>query len=524
MKKKFNKCLSVVTAMVLASTVLFGCAGSAATNGGNAAAMQEDATKEAGGETAAGEETPASTDPADYPTIKVSVLCINEPTDKELVEEAISEITREKIGCNIEFVPIIYGNMQQQMSLLLSGGDDLIDIYFTGRWSTLSSVVNNGQAIALDEYLAPYEEEMKAAITKSVYDCGKINGTTYGLTRYLNFAGFPVYTTTKEIGDKYGLSNGDAITLDELTEFFEKVKADYPDAALAGSSSSGLNNQAFVGRVDNMGDPNILGGLLADDDTTVVNYYATDDYKNMVEYFKKWKAIGITMDDPLNVVDRPSDYLPNGKCLGCFAIHYDAASNGNYSTTNYGVECISVSIMDRTVTSPDWWYCVAPTCKNPDKAAAFLYLMTVDPDVENLLCLGIENVHYQVLEDGSAAYMEGKDMTTTGWSMGVSWAWPNCTISLPFESDPDYYEIMVEANNSVEYSDAFGFVFDSTAVENEISACANVVAQYRPALECGVPSDMDAAYQEFLSALKSAGIDKIIEEKQRQLDAYLATK
>ncbi|MBO6241769.1 MAG: ABC transporter substrate-binding protein [Butyrivibrio sp.] len=520
MKTKFKKWLCCASATVVMSTFLWGCGSQGTTSTTGTSETSDVETSE---NTATTVEN-VSINPEDYPTIKVSVLCINEPTDKATVEEEISKITREKIGCNIEFVPIIYGNMQQQMSLLLSGGDDLVDIYFTGRWSTLSSVVNNGQAIALDEYLAPYEEEMKAAITESVYNCGKINGTTYGLTRYLNFAGFPVYTTTKEIGDKYGLQNGDAITLDQLTEFFEKVKADYPDKALVGTSSAGLNNQAFVGRVDNMGDPNILGGLLADDDKTVVNYYATDDYKNMVEYFKKWKEIGITMDDPLNVVDRPGDYLPSGKCLGCFAIHYDAASNGNYSTTNYGVECISVSIMDRTVTSPDWWYCVAPTCKNPDKAAAFLYLMTVDPDIENLLCLGVENVHYQILEDGTAAYIDGKDMTTTGWSMGVSWTWPNCTISIPFESDPDYYEIMVEANNSVEYSDAFGFAFDSTAVENEISACANVVAQYRPALECGVPSDMDASYQEFLSALESAGIDKIIEEKQRQLDEYLANK
>lgn len=43
-----------------------------------------------------------------------------------------------------------------------------------------------------------------------------------------------------------------------------------------------------------------------------------------------------------------------------------------------------------------------PATKNPEAAAALIYLMATDPDVENLLINGIEGQHYQVLEDNTA--------------------------------------------------------------------------------------------------------------------------
>lgn len=501
--KKWKKSVfaGAVAMMLAASTLLTGC-------GGN--------TDAATGETAADEQS--------MPTIKLSVMCLNEPADRELVEDAISEITREKIGCNVEIVPILYGNMSQQMSLLLSGGDDALDVYFAGRWSNLSNVVNNGQAIALDEYLAPYESEMKEVLTEDVYECGKINGTMYGVPRYLSFTGGPVYTMRKDVADRYGIKNGDSMDLDQLTELFRKMRADYPDAALVGTSSNGINNQPFVTPVDTLGDLNNLGVLMPGDDETVVNYYATDEYRKLVDYFKQWKEIGITMADPLNVVDSASDYLPSGKCLGMFAIHYDAATNGEYASTNYGVECVCVSVMDQSVTSPDWWYCISPNCKNPEEAAGLLYLMATDADIENLLCNGIEGTHYVIKEDGTAGYPEGQDMTTSGWAMGSSWSQLNSALSIPFEADPDYYEIMIQRNNEAQYTRAFGFAFDSTPVANEVAACTNVVSQYRPALECGVPEDMDGMYQQFLDDLEAAGIEEIVAEKQRQLDAYIQGK
>jgi len=511
MSKTIKKLFALLLAVVMVMGMISGC---------GSKAQETPAATVAGDEPAA--ETPKA--PEDYPTIKLALMCLAEPADRVMVEEALSAITREKIGCNVEIVPILFGNMDQQMSLLLSGGDDMLDVYFAGRWSNLSNVVTNGQAIAIDEYIAPYADEIISVLGEGVYKCGEIGGVMYGIPRYLNFAGGPVYTLRKDVADRYGISNGDSMTLEELTVLFRQMRADYPDAALVGTSANGINNQPFVSPVDALGDLNYLGVVMPGEDMTVVNYFATPEYREMIGFFKEWKEIGITMADPLNVVDSPSDYLPSGKCLGMFAIHYSAAANGDYASLNYGVDCVSVSVMDQVVSAPDWWYCISPTCKNPQEAAGLLYLMATDPEVSNILCNGLEGVHYVLREDGTAGYPEGKDMMNSGWAMGSSWSQLNCTLSIPFESAPNYFEEIITSNQNADYSPAFGFAFDSTPVATQMAACINVVNQYRPALECGIPADMDAMYEEFLAALEAAGINDIIAEKQRQLDIFLESK
>lgn len=72
-------------------------------------------------------------------------------------------------------------------------------------------------------------------------------------------------------------------------------------------------------------------------------------------------------------------------------------------------------------------------------------------------------------------------------------------------------------------SPAFGFTWDSSSMTNQITACNNVVSQYDAALRWG-NLNPDETLEKFNADLEAAGINEIIEEKQRQLDEYLASK
>ena len=60
-------------------------------------------------------------------------------------------------------------------------------------------------------------------------------------------------------------------------------------------------------------------------------------------------------------------------------------------------------------------------------------------------------------------------------------------------------------------------------MKTEVAAVTNVCNEYRCALEFGV-LDPEEAIPQFLEKLEAAGIQKIIDEKQKQLDEYLAAK
>ena len=70
---------------------------------------------------------------------------------------------------------------------------------------------------------------------------------------------------------------------------------------------------------------------------------------------------------------------------------------------------------------------------------------------------------------------------------------------------------------------ALGFTCDLSPVADQVGACANVIAQfYNPLMNGEV--DIDEVLPQFQQALHDAGIDAIIAEKQKQLDAWLASK
>ena len=87
----------------------------------------------------------------------------------------------------------------------------------------------------------------------------------------------------------------------------------------------------------------------------------------------------------------------------------------------------------------------------------------------------------------------------------------------------DLPERVAQLNKEAKASLALGFVFDSSAVTNQITACANVIAQYYVPLMYG-EVDIDEFLPIFNDALHAAGIDEIIAAKQTQLDAWLAAK
>ena len=70
-------------------------------------------------------------------------------------------------------------------------------------------------------------------------------------------------------------------------------------------------------------------------------------------------------------------------------------------------------------------------------------------------------------------------------------------------------------------SPAMGYSFVEEPVSTEMAAVNTVIEQYTPSLNCGA-LDPEKALPEFLDALEAAGMDKILEEQQKQFDAWLA--
>ena len=161
--------------------------------------------------------------------------------------------------------------------------------------------------------------------------------------------------------------------------------------------------------------------------------------------------------------------------------------------------------------------------KHPERAMAYLELINQDEEVFRAMQYGIEGKTYVVDENGCKTTPEGVDPSTLALrnlGMGTQvekFMFKNAADEQKVLDEFDSYE-----SNAV-YSPLTAFVFDDSAVAAECAAVANVLTEYKLPLDFGV-SDPETALPELREKVKEAGVDKIIDEVNRQLEEYFAAQ
>lgn len=101
-----------------------------------------------------------------------------------------------------------------------------------------------------------------------------------------------------------------------------------------------------------------------------------------------------------------------------------------------------------------------------------------------------------------------------------SFAIGNQLILKLYEDDPkDKWEKFEEFNKNSTPSPALGFYFDSNPVRTEIAAISNVTSEFSPALLKGAV-DPEEYLPAFNKKLKEAGMEKVLDEIQKQYDEW----
>ncbi|MDQ0115165.1 ABC transporter substrate-binding protein [Paenibacillus harenae] len=440
------------------------------------------------------------------------------PQDQKLIEEELSKITKEKINATVKLLPISLSAWQNQVNLMLTSNEKLDLMVLMG--NTYANQVAKGQLIALDELLAQSGTGILEALGPDYANATKINGQAYGVPTIRDLATSYGYLIRQDLVDKHALDLSQVKTLNDLEPILQTIKDNEPNM-IPFVNGTGASPLTYYSTRDSLGDD--MGVLLNNgQDLKVVNWFETEEYAAQLKQMRKWYQAGYISKDAVTVKESTSDILKGGKGAGNLATlkpGFDTQETRLTGKAITSVELLPPVAKTSTVTNIMWG--IAKNSKNPEKAMQFLNLMYTDKDVVNLFDWGIEGKHYVKVSENIIDYPQGVDAASVGYS-GMGWLFGNQFLSYIFKGDDEnLWEKMKEFNNSAIKSKALGFTFDSTPVKTEFAAVSNVLTQYRIALECGA-LDPDKMLPEFIAKLKDAGIDKIIAEKQKQLDAWAA--
>lgn len=472
-------------------------------------------------------------------TVSMALLSFNKiPDDVSKINKAVNDyIAKTYPNANVQLDLKLYGiaDYGSKVQLAMQGGTP-IDIFMPLQ---LSSAIAQNQCADISAYLEKDGKEMTAILKKDFssdpYAILTKEGHIYGVPINKAVVLTPTFIYDKDMLAATGMSLDNVKSIFDLDPIFAKIKELYPDVYPYTAINPNATALAFImfgaEKVDPLGDSPFNGmftGSVIGNSNKVVNFYESEEFRKYADLMHSWYVKGYMPQDISTANAPASDYFKSGRLFSTFGGYADATGGtsigkmlSTQTSRNVDGKTIGTFYMDTTASSLSM--CVSSGSKNVEAAVKFLNILYTDTFVTNTILYGIEGEDYVKVSDHVVNYPKGLDANTVPYTAALTnGVMGSMSLMWNMSSEEDYQNGLkaIAQNTTAERSPYYGFVFDPTNVLNEMTAIQNVVQQYYPGLECG-SSDPAVEIPKFVQALKDAGIDKVIAEKQTQLDVWL---
>lgn len=491
------------------------------------------------------EEAVEEVEATEEPPVELTYYFMHSPVDSlERMNEAVNEITLEKINATIDFKLLDATQFPQKMKLKVSAGEPF-DLAFSASWSEFEYFQNAaaGAFLPLDDLMKEYAPTSYSRVPEQIWNGVKVNGNIYGVINYQvwgmsNAIGVQL---RKDLVDEFGFDWQSVGGWDDLDPFLQAVKDNYPEMIpfeYLGNYDNFVKMPAVYG-MDAVGDNQSVGWVKYNDEKiTVYNQYKTDEYKAYLDTFHRWYQAGFIKKDAATIMDGNPDRQAD-RVAAIYAqtmpdmvdyseqigmIKMSMSDSKLAYTKRFTEPYVSGSAPSATVTT------IGANSKHPVKAMQYIELVNTDDVLFNTTALGIEGIDYEVVAEGK--YVKTTPDTPHAWfpewQMGQSFGrlWWTDLAGIVDEETYNSRQNMLNTKYELEpdamASPLLGFVFDTTPVASEIANCEQVFNKYLAALGSGT-LDPEEYLSVFLDELDAAGAEKIIAEKQSQIDTWVAS-
>jgi putative aldouronate transport system substrate-binding protein len=509
--------LLVVLMLVLALVV------SACGNNNNAANTKDEPAAAPAATNDKKDEPAAAPAASDLKPYKLTYVYEGPPqADEKLVEEALNKILTEKINATIDIAPIDWGAWDDKMNLMIASREP-VDVLFTAQWNGHAKNVAKGAFIELGDLIQKFGQGILEEQDPAFLEGAKIDGKNYAIPTTKELAASGGIVFRKDIADELGLDMASVKQPEDLGPIYAKVKEKYPDMVPLYTQDGALFNAHYFAQYDALGDGTIPGVIMkTGTDTTVQLVQEMDLYKRYLAVARDFYTKGYINQDAATTQLAAADAFKAGTAFSSTESLKPGKAAEVANATGLQGKLDQIMFSERTVSTAEpagSMLAISSTSKDPERAMMFINLLHTDKEVNNLVTFGIEGVHYT--RNGDIISATDK---TPNYAHGIAWQIGNQFLNYIWDTeDPNKWANFAEFNKGAIKSPALGFTFNPENVKTEVGALANVIKQYEKAIQTG-SVDYEKMLPEYVAALKAAGSDAVIAEKQKQLDAFLAAK
>lgn len=452
----------------------------------------------------------------------------SKPADYDKVFAELNAYLKDKINAEVKMNFVQWGDEWDTfVSTQVATNEGDVDIMFTAGWDKLVNHISAGYLIPLNgdpdygNLLEAYGQDIIANVDPSYIAGNEINGVLYGISCNKELAANHGLLFNADLVDKYDFDLSTVQTLRDIEPMLEVIKEKEPGLiAPFGYKEDGFG--FFAPFVEVAGDGNMVGMYHDNRDTTVLNPYATEDWYGLWEISHDWYSKGYVTTD---ILQRGATYESDFQNGFYFAIPQSMKPGKGAEFSVNGRASYEVVLTPTVIRTKDVsgsMLAIVEGSRHPERAMTLLNLLESDPYVINTILFGLEGVHFNFADKEKGIIEITQEGTDKYLMKGNAWMMGNQFINyITTEESPDKWEQFKAFNAAGTPVVSLGFNFVITPqIAPTLTNLMNVKAEYN-ALFVGQLDPKEAA-PAFNAALEAAGMQSLIDEVQKQFDAWHA--
>lgn len=437
----------------------------------------------------------------------------------ELVAAINEKLEADGTGLAFDIMYIPSDVFQDKVNMMISAGEEFDLLAVMEDQRPFTAFVANEGIVPITEYVEA-SENLKRLIPEFMWESATVNGEIYTIpANWCETADQNnCITVRKEKMEEFGLE--DPKTKEDLLHmcevFTEKWEGENKPVIIPMFKEPfnylfrTMETYPFTVQKDL---------IFIDQEGNVKNWMETPEFKESAEFFRTLYEKGYVPEDVLS----PGWSSWNTMCTGDF-IWVDQCQL--WDTEQVWDDRIEGdSYLDSIYLNPDAPQfrpnsfrndtAVSATSAHPAEAVKFMDWMYASQENYDLMVYGVEGLTFT--DEGEGFYSK----LIPDFEFNADWMIGNMEYERYQKGTyPEFIEIMgtnkPEAVNSV----VLNFAFDPANVADEYANCQAEVVQSVYPMKLGIVS-YEEGYEDALARMKAAGIDKVVEEYQRQVDEYL---
>ena len=462
------------------------------------------------------------------------------PIDNAMVLEELNKITRERLGCEIE---IVYMSSDEVQTSIQSG--EVYDMSFTCSWyNNFNMNVANGIFANIWGKVQEWTPTLWASMPESIWNLAKsVDGNLYAIPVYKDVApeNFIVYDA--QVAQDAGIEIPAKIdSWDEMTPFLVALKTameanpelgQYP-VNIGGAPAGVESSFDFIDRTP------LIGVVFGDD--KVCSVFDDEEIVNRYRTMHKWYQMGLVNPDaPTLTEDAISGKLHHISFVQAWD-DYDYTPSRKFwvKMTRYAGPFVNTDGVQGAMNA--FSVTLEDDPARFEMALKFQELVNTDREVRDILAYGVPGYHFEYRDvkdaDGNVlgqavVRTEAGSSNYTPWrfsqanyainSIEASEETLNGTYPPPVLDQWDHYFAAV-ADAPISKISGFTFNYqDPIDFSSQYAEISAIKQEFFANIQCGVvdPDDPEVGIPAMRAKMEAAGLNDIIAEAQRQLDAYL---